>query len=221
MRTKTLLLIAAVAAAAITACNAQVYSVNAVGYVNTKVPAKAFALVSNPLTAATNTIEALFAGLPNQAKIYSWNTTSKGYDIATYDSEFGWDYSNPAMATLQIKPGGGVFVNNPSAAEITITFVGEVPQGKAPNALVTTLLPGFQIVSSQVPQAGDLVTVLGYTPAANDKVYQWKGSSYVINGYDTEFGWDSGSAPVLGVGEAIFLSKVAAGTWTREFTVSP
>src|SRR5882724_2120301 len=43
MRTKTLLLIAAVAVAGVVASNAQVYSVNAVGYVNKSIPAKGFA----------------------------------------------------------------------------------------------------------------------------------------------------------------------------------
>ena len=43
---------------------AQVFSVNAVGYVNKTIPANGFAMISNPLKAADNTIDKLFAGVP-------------------------------------------------------------------------------------------------------------------------------------------------------------
>src|SRR5687768_8351279 len=54
MRTKTLLLTAALAAAGLTSSMAQVFSVNAVGFVNVTVPASSFALLANPLNQPTN-----------------------------------------------------------------------------------------------------------------------------------------------------------------------
>jgi hypothetical protein len=76
MRTKTLLLTAALSAAGVATSMAQgaVYSVNAVGYVNTPLVA-GFNLVSNPLnnTAANgNTIESLFAGVPDGTQVYKF-----------------------------------------------------------------------------------------------------------------------------------------------------
>jgi hypothetical protein len=215
MRTKTILLLAAAAVAGITATNAQVFSVNAVGYVNKTVPAGGFALLSNPLNAPTNTISALFGGqVPEGFQVFLWNTNTHAFQFTSYSTDFGWDPLN--VADTELKPGQGVFVKNPTAAEVKVTFVGEVPQGN----LTTTLVPGLQIVSSQVPQAGT-ATDLGYTAAQDDKIYQWNtaGQSYSFSQYDATFGWDPALKP-LEVGDAFFLSKTAGGSWTRTFNVN-
>ena len=63
MRTKTLLLSAAVLAAGLVASQAQnVYSANVVGYVTftSKTNAPAFEVINNPLTGTTNTLKGLF-----------------------------------------------------------------------------------------------------------------------------------------------------------------
>jgi hypothetical protein len=217
MRTKTLLLVAAAAAAGIATASAQttVYSVNAVGYVNTTIP-KGFALISNPLVAQTNTIAALLTGqVPQDTAVYVWDTVNKTFKIATYDTSFGWDPVDVANTSLM--PGGGVFIKNPTAAPYTITFVGEVPQG-AP--LSTPLVAGLQIVSSQVPQS-DTIVNLGYVGTQDDKVYQWDSTAqtYTIFTFDTSFGWDPTLKP-LAVGEAVFLSRTTAGSWSRTFSVN-
>jgi len=215
MRTKTLALLAAIALAGITASQAQVFSVNAVGYVNKTVPAKGYALISNPLNAPTNTIEALLTGqLADNSTVYLWNTTTKQFEITTYlGAADGWD---GAASTKVVKPGDGFFVHNTGAADQKITFVGEVPQG----TLSTPLKAGFQIVSSQVPQAGT-VEELGYKAAAGDVIYQWdaKAQQYTIFTFlGAADGWDPG-LKTLDVGDAIFLSKTVAGSWDRTFTV--
>lgn len=215
MRTKTLLLIAAVGVASVATSMAQVYSVNAVGYVNKTIPAKGFALISNPLTAADNSINALFAGVPDGTKVFKY-TPGTGYSIGAFD-ELGGSFIPDAVGKLKVLPGEGVFVQNPTATPLTITFVGEVPQG----ALTTPLVAGLQIVSSQVPQGGIITTDLGYKPDDGDKVYQFTDAqAYYISAYDAGFGeW----APVLkplAVGEAVFLQKLAAGAWTRSFNVN-
>jgi hypothetical protein len=215
MRTKTLALLAAVAALGVTASQAQVFSVNAVGYVNKTIPAKGFALISNPLNAPTNTVEALFGGqVPDGFQVFVWNTATKGFLFTSYSPDFGWDPIT--VAQTEVKPGQGVFAKNPTAADVKVTFVGEVPQG----TLTTALVPGLQIVSSQVPQAGTL-TDLGYTAAQDDKVYQWSttGQKYDFSQYDAAFGWDP-ALKVLDVGDALFLSKTAGGSWTRTFNVN-
>src|SRR5688500_4600203 len=90
MRTKTLLLTAALSAAGIATSMAQVYSVNAVGYVNTQL-VPGFSLVSNPLNNTTgNTIQNLFGNgiqgaIPNLLSVFHYNPTTDRFEIAGYD----------------------------------------------------------------------------------------------------------------------------------------
>src|SRR5258707_884633 len=142
MRTKPLLLVAAVAAASAVSASAQVFSVNAVGYVNKIVPKNGFALIANPLDAGTtnNTIAKLFAGVPDGTKVYKY-IPGTGYKIAQFDDLSG-EFSPPDVAALTVVPGEGVFVQNPLSTDMTITFVGEVMQG----SLSTPLVAGLQIV---------------------------------------------------------------------------
>lgn len=216
MRTKTLLLTAALSAAGIATSMAQgVYSVNAVGYVNKDLVA-GFNLVSNPLRSTEangNQIQNLFNSLPNGTAIYQYNTTKGIFDIATKDPDFGWDPAD--IADNEVLPGSGVFVRMQAAG--TITFVGEVPQG----ILTTTMPVGFSIVSSQVPQAGT-ATALGYVPVAGDAIYSWDkaGQKYITSAYDTDFAEWIPALPTLQPGDAFFRRGTAANTWTRTFSVN-
>lgn len=205
MRTKTLLLSAALGVAAVTTSMAQTFSVNVVGYVNV-VLTNGFTIVANPLTAPTNTVQALFPSPPDQLTIYKF--TGNGYDINAF--EFG-AWANPAQTFL---PGEGFFVNNPSAT-YTNTFVGEVSQGLLTNAVPA----GFSLTASKVPQAGLLQAQLGYIPGDGDVVYQFKqGSGYSIKSF--EFGaWSS--EPVVAVGEGFFLfNNSASKQWVRNFSAN-
>jgi hypothetical protein len=206
---------------------AQVFSVNAVGYVNKTIPKSGFALVSNPLKAATNTVNALFAGVPGgtQVFVYSKEATNgliAGFNVGTYDDLDG-AFLPAAVGNSVVLPGGGVFVKNPTTTDLPITFVGEVPQGH----LVTDLKPGLQIVSSQVPQAGtakDLgmpsTTEQGLSPG--DQLYQFNVTTqkYDVSTFDD---LENGFLPALkslDVGDAVFLKLSKAATWTRDFNVN-
>src|SRR5688572_21786285 len=73
MRTKTLLLTAALAAAGLTSSMAQsVFSVNAVGFVNVTVPASAFALLANPLNQPTNDLASVLADAPVNTLVFDY-----------------------------------------------------------------------------------------------------------------------------------------------------
>jgi len=208
-------MVAAVVAAGIATASAQVYSVNAVGYVNKTIPAKGFALIANPLTAADDSISALFGGqVPDGFQVFVWDTATKAFKFTSYDSVFGWDPAD--VAAIKIDPGQGVFAKNASANPVTVTFVGEVPQG----TLSTALVAGLQIVGSKVPQAGTAED-LGYKGAQDDKIYQWDAATqtYSFYSYDTTFGWDP-ALKTLDVGDAFFLSKAASGSWDRTFSVN-
>jgi len=216
MRTKTLLLTAALSAVGLGTSMAQVFSVNAVGYVVTKIPAKSFALISNPLTAQDNKISALFAGAPPGTQVFKFDAASGSFTTATYD-----DIDNaflPAPAAAQeVKPGEGVFVFNPTAAEISFTFVGEVPQGNLENPLPK----GFSIKSSMVPQAGTVVD-LGLVGKPGDQVFKFDVATqkYATSTFDDIDNAWLPTVPTLAVGEAFFLNKQAADTWKRTFTVN-
>jgi hypothetical protein len=227
MRTKTVLLTAAICAAGAATSMAQVFSVNAVGYVNKTIPKGGFAMVSNPLKAATNTVNALFTPVPPGFQVFVY-TPGKGFDVGTYDDLEG-AFLPATVGTKEILPGAGVFVKNPTTSDVTITFVGEVPQG----ALSTPLVAGLQIVSSQVPQAGDAKTLglpstteQGLTPG--DQIYQYiindpvaaNNQKYYVSTFDDlENGWVP-ALKSLDVGEAFFLKLAKANTWTRNFSVN-
>jgi len=222
MRTKTLLLTAALAAAGIATSKAQVYSVNAVGYVNTSL-VPGFNLVSNPLdNKSGNVIKDLFKNItptiPNALTVFKFENGA--YTTAQYD-DIALDYLGTA-ATKTVDPlkGEGVFVKVPGTATLTVTFVGEVPQG---NALTTHIPAGFSIISSQVPQAGT-ATDLKLTAVAQqgDTLYKWDNTkqAYVTTKYDDLVG-DFDKTVNIGVGEAFFYNSKTAKDWTRTFQVSP
>jgi hypothetical protein len=215
MRTKSLLLTAALIAAGVGVSQAQVYSVNAVGYINV-VCKPGFTIIANQLTNANSTVAALFPNMPNGTQILKW--AGNGFQVNEYDAEFG-EWGNGAQTLL---PGEGAFFRNPTTTNITLTFVGYVPQGNLTNAIPNL----YSMKSSIVPQAGTL-PALGYVnPAPNDTVLRWTNgfpaaSQYLIHTYDAEFAeWDV--VPQVTVGEGFFFLRNTAGTgeWTRQFTVN-
>jgi len=216
MRTKTLLLTAALSAAGLATSMAQtVYSVNAVGYVNIALPV-GFSIIANPLnnTAGGNNITNLFAGLGAAQEgltVYKYNgAAAPPYSTTIF--EFG-DWSNK---TITLVPGEAIFIKVPTGGAFTNTFVGEVMQGSLSNPIPT----GFSLRSSQVPQAGLLQTDLGFAPAENDQVFQFDGTTQKYLPTRTfEFSaWST--QPNVKVGEGFFLKNggTTARTWTRTFT---
>jgi len=212
MRTKTLLLTAALCAAGIATSKAQaVYSVNAVGYVNTSLVA-GYNLISNPLdNKATdgNQVKNLFASLPAGGQIFVFDGTK--YALASVD-EFSGEVTGDA-ATKVIAPGNGVFVHVDGPA--TLTFVGEVPAGNLSNPVPK----GFSIKASQVPQAGKVSTDLGFPADEGDQVFiynpttgKYRTSNYSFGAWDTE--------PTLDVGQAAFFRVDNAHDWKRSFDIS-
>jgi hypothetical protein len=222
MRTKTLLLTAALSAAGIATSMAQVFSVNAVGYVNKTVPANTaggagkLALISNPLDAGqgNNTIANLFKGVPDGTQVYKYTGTT--FVTATFDSLEG-AFLPVEAANTTVVPGEGVFVRNTSTSDLTVTFVGEVPQGTLNNAYPA----GLSIRSSMVPQQGT-ASELGFVGKDGDQIFQFNPATqgYSQNTFDgLENAWLPPLTPIA-VGEAFFLRAAAAGTWTRTFNVN-
>jgi hypothetical protein len=217
MRTKTLLLTAVLSAAGVATSMAQVFLVNAVGYVNKTIPkGNKLALISNPLDAGigNNTIANLFKGAPEGTQVYVYDGT--GFTTATMDP-IDLVFLPDAAAKLEVKPGDGVFVRNTSANDYTVTFVGEVPQGQLDNPLPK----GLSIQSSMVPQTGT-AKELGLPGDPGDQVFQFDPATqgYYVSTFDPiDLDWLPPLKP-LAVGEAFFLRRGAAGTWSRNFSVN-
>ena len=209
MRTKALILTAFVGALGIAGASAQVYSVNAVGYVNKSIPV-GFSIIANPLNNGENKISAVFGANPGSLTVYRFGDA--GFSINSYDTDFEeWENGDAVVA-----PGEGFFVLNGGADAVNITFVGEVPQGDLSNAIPQ----GFSIRSSQVPQAGELQADLGFPVDGAPTVYQFDNATgYKISSYDSDFEeWDS--VPSVGVAEGFWVLNASAGNWTRSFSTS-
>jgi hypothetical protein len=209
MRTKTLLLLTAALGAVglSTSMAQQVFSVNAVGFVNVDVP-KGLSMIANPLKAATNTIAALFATAPDGTTIYKYDGTQ--FTINTFDLG-EWGLPNDTLV-----PGEGAFIRNTSTAAFQVTFVGEVSQG----ALTHPIPQGLSIQSSEVPQSAKVATDLAFPATDGDTIYQYDNAAgaYVIHTLDLGE-WSSGE-PVPKVGESFFVRKVDNKPWTRTFSVN-
>jgi hypothetical protein len=220
MRTKALLLAAAFAAAGVATSMAQVYSVNAVGYVNVTAPV-GYSLIANPLNAADNSVKALFSNIspsvPNNAKVFVYDVSTAIFKTITF-SPLSHTWTPDIDASVAITPGNGVFFQNPTASPLTITFVGEVMQGNLSNPLPL----GFSIKANQVPQAG-APDAFGYPGTNNDKIFRYNTTTGIYDTYTfspLSHAWNP-ALPSIPVGEAFYAFRAtSAGTWTRTFNVN-
>jgi hypothetical protein len=167
MRTKTLLLSAALGALSSASLMAQVYSLNAVGYINVSClggPAGAFTLIANQLNTTNNFISPLldsqlgsnpsFAG----CKLFKYSTSAGTYlqynvtvaSQANYQAGLTGTYAEPEVpvnspdaATVTLNPGEGIWFFDKWPTNVTLTFVGTVLTGYVtntpPNALTNVL----------------------------------------------------------------------------------
>jgi hypothetical protein len=189
---------------------AQVYSVNAVGYVNIELK-PGLQLIANPLDAGAgnNTIEKLLPGVPDGTFVYKWDKATSNYLVNNYD--LGW-----GNASMTLAPGEGAFVVLPQGATpVKVTFVGEVPLGAASNMQLTQ---GLQLVGSKVPQAGLIETDLKYPVADGDFIYRfdYATQNYIVYNYD--LGW--GTQPTISVGEGFWVAKNNTADWNRNFSIA-
>jgi hypothetical protein len=215
MRTKALLVAAAIGAAGIATVMADpVYSVNVVGFVNLNL-VSGYSLIVNPLAATNNAISTILPTVPDGSTVYQWDPAHQNYaNPNTFNADFGgWDYPNSL-----VQPGESFFIN--AANAFTATFVGEVRQAiSAP--LSTPLVPGYNFVGSQVPLAGSLTDTLTYAANDGETLYLWNTAlqHYDVTSYNFDFGgWDGGD-PNLALGEGVVLLRAVAGAWTSNFKV--
>lgn len=242
MRTKALLLTAALSAAGVATSMAQVYSVNAVGYVNLSL-VKGLTLIANPLNGTNNHLNTVLPlandGSEDGTTIFRFDTASQNYKSPIqWIGGFGWFSADPAEDYI-LNPGEGFFIQNLTAPahNINVTFVGDVPQGSLHNPVPGSF--NLSIRSSQVPQAAPL----GDTTinAANSLLFPARDGDtvFVFNSgtqsyeqpyqYIDGFGWFSANAgdpgpagPTLPVASSVFVQKTGplSQDWARTFSVN-
>jgi hypothetical protein len=239
MRTKTLLLTAAVGMVGIATSLAQVYSVNAVGYVNLTLRSNPGGptlgtIIANPLIGTNNSLNTILT-LPDThdgTVIYRFDPATQNYkDPISYIAGFGWLAVDEA--DLVINPGEAFWIYPQGPDPLSITFVGDVPQG----ALSNPLPPANKLSmrSSQVPQQAPLgstgdTTTLQFAGDDGDVVYifdpaiqNYKDPYSFIDG----FGWlgpdGDEKGPIIGVGTGFFVQKSPTAvktSWDRTFNVN-
>jgi hypothetical protein len=223
MRTKTLLLTAALSLAGIATSMAQVYSVNAVGYINLTMK-PGFNMVANQLNkTSANKLNDVLTGVPTESQVLKF--ANNNYTLELFDGT-SWITPEGAPGTLGASPGEGFFFFNPGGADVTVTLVGEVPQG---TALTVALPPGFGLVSSIVPQAVALTPANGFP---NVTEMQFLSFNSTTQNYDSPLlndgtGWITpegvsvpAPTPAVGQGFFIFNPNPTPVNWTRSFSVN-
>jgi len=227
MRTKTMLLTAAmVAAGALSSVAQNVYSVNVVGYVNVPVFANRTYVLCNPLDGGSNgnniTNILTNVGGDNQAGANVYTFSGHFNDPETYlGTGVGW-----LPGTNILSPGKGFFFQ--PVVDGTVTFVGTV---QTSNTVV--LNPGLSLVGSTFPISTNLSALgLHGTAAGGDNIYRFFSAQGLHGAYGggitsigTDFWIDNDSAagpagPNLNVAEAVFyINANSAYTWTQNFTI--
>jgi len=229
MRTKTLLLSALLGSLGSISLMAQtnVYSLNAVGYINVTLPpggtAGAFSIVSCPLMAS-----------PNNAISNLLNASSgafKGYKFYGWSGGVGASYlpADTASATKwlgggteTLLPGQAAFISIPAgAAAQTVTFVGTVPSGSLTNFFYG---PGYTLVSSILPTSGLLTNgLMNYNSATKgDQAYTFDNALQAYDpGYSTKASGQWITPPnITNVGSGFFyFTTNALETWVENFSV--
>jgi hypothetical protein len=213
MRTKTLVIAAAIAAVGAATSMAQVFSVNVVGYVNVSL-ARGFNLVANPLSNGDNKLETILPSAPDGTKVFTFSN-GRFDNPVEFVQGLGWDPAGKVLA-----PGTGAFIQ--VSEPTTLTFVGEVVTGSSSVPLVS----GFNLIASTVPIQATLGSTgnagMNFPAADGDKVFLFDSANQRFQATVPEFiqglGWDPVD-PTIGVGQAFFIFTSTARSWNRTFTI--
>jgi len=226
MRTKALLLTAAVSAAGLTSLFAgdPVYSVNVVGFINLTCKPD-YTLIANQLSGTNSQLATIVPTVPEGTQLLKWDADAQSYLIYSFIAGAWYDDNgNEVGTTATFGPGEGAFVYNAGTTDFTITLVGEVPQGTSS----TDLKPNYTLVGSKVPVAGLLTSssVLTFPTQDGMQVFKWlNGTGYLIYSF-IGGAWydDNGNEAVVdaAVGEGFFVynNTVTTVPWTLTFNVN-
>jgi hypothetical protein len=228
MRTKTILLSALLGALGSVSVMAQanVYSLNAVGYINVTIY-PGYNIISVPLLASPdNTLNTLLPNTNGQYRhwdVYFYNPTN----ATPYSEEIGLGSVWGSGGTETIAPGVGVWLYNPSNTITTVTFVGTVPSSNT-----TTLYPAsFNLIASAIPASGDMITnslMLFSNGVKHDDVYTYVPTNtppyteYIATGNNLTTSWPAGDpqVPFVGAGFWYFNDQATNNYWVQNYSVA-
>jgi hypothetical protein len=190
-------------------------------------------LVADQLDAPLNTLDGLFNIGPNHTMpdgtVLPAGTQIKKWDGSGWNNIYTWNgsqWSPDGNATLN--PGEAALIQNNSGTTFTVTFVGLVPEGQ----LTHSLVPGNYPLSSYLPLAGGISSVLGFCNQNGDLdgscLNFWTGTkiqtvtidSSMPAGFADPSDTYSVPEPVLTVGEGfMFINNQGNGTftWTQNY----
>lgn len=175
---------------------------NILGYVTQHLP-PGHAMIANPFKVSDSRIGVLLANVPDGSKISRFDPLM--YKLTDNERRMGkWSDPNEIL-----DPGSGVIFFNPSSEPLILSFVGEV-------SLVEQMQPlpaGVSIRSSLIPQRGRLDTQLSFPLSEGDSVqlFDRERQTYIDYPYDPAK-WEN-EAPVVGLGEAFWVSKTVPANW--------
>ena len=190
-----------------------------VGYLNIALR-PGFNLISVPLKTSDSDIAGVFAAaaqgnLPDGLTVYVMEGGE--FHGTTYVASSGqFEPANIAMET--IPPGRAFFVYNPLDTQVTLTFAGEIPQGRLSNSLPA----GFSVVAPMVPRDGTLASH-GFPTEPGDTVYTWDATNQTFGGStydDIDKAWLPGEV-MISAGEGFILFKRRAVDWIVDFVLNP
>lgn len=217
MRTKTLLLTAALAGLGV-AANADVTSVNYVGYINGPIP-QGYSIRCSGFRGGARDIVTLMPAPPCAVTVYEIDddgTTRIGNWDTVYQS---WD--NP---TVQILHGQAIVVKSDCAFNNTFTGTGDENKyyggGQVRNDITPRSASRSVLRSNPVPMAGLLTTQLGFTPLDDVTVYQLKGGT-IISAWDHTYQSWNPAEPNIDLGEGFFVVGAPKDQpWPQNFAVT-
>jgi hypothetical protein len=204
---------------------ANVYSLNIVGYYNVPVAGSLTAMANSLRADAGGAVDRLDKVIPyaDGNNIQVWNGAS--WDLWAMDSISATGYVNPsgadaALTSLPILgPGIGFFYGN-NIGTTNVTFVGEVRTGTNTVAIPAGLKP----LGSPLPLGGLVSTgPVNLQVQDGDNIQLWTGSSWALHARDSisGTGWvapngSDGPEPALNVGQGFFYgNNVGAFNWTQ------
>jgi hypothetical protein len=161
---------------------------------------------------------------PGQTIVQEWNGVQFNNSTNESTSPDSQDWSpNPDAMML---PGQSVFMLNPPYSNaFTLWFTGIVPKGP----LSLNIQPGTNYLSSMVPMAGPISSVMNYTPNEGDQIGLWIPTNSSTTNILTEYtysstGW-SPSEPFLQIGQGFVLvtsnNFALAQSWNPVIVVPP
>jgi hypothetical protein len=190
-----------------------VYSKNAVGYIQKQVSADVYYLVSCPLVMKSsgpvlpsdvfgNTVFA------DATSLYIFDRVTQEYISEAYLDGVGW-----YPGTTDLSRGKGFWFTSPVTTNLS--FIGEVP---GVTTTSTNLVPGFQLVAYPYPATVLITdTALQSIVVDSDSVWKWNPSTseYISYAYLNEIGWIP-EVPTLSPGDGFWFQRLGSSTsWTE------